>query len=620
MAFPPLPVYPDAIDSDYTLYLVHNTTETRITVDNSAWAQEIEIVPVADTKTDIWSDNGFANIDGELLYYDDVERNSYGKVIKLKKCSRQLGGSSTKFNPKGTWIRSYVVAEHHNQIANAILKAEDFIGYNFDPRPETLDWRIRNLEELEIIFDDFDCPDIVFTWNIVENSPVTGIVASYAIEINPGWNNEFRLDFGDGNFTTTELTGTHTYSVNAKVDPVITVTNEKCQVLQTPVERIHASEPPVQIDTVFEIPIPEIPDIPDFIYVPVEVPEADVQLPPMVFPCVSIEGQLGPIPSVITGPDINLPSQVTITGPDNPIQVLHSKIEITGGPINVPPVILIDPPIPPTVIIDPPIPPTIVIVPPQSQITLELEATELPRLEVDWGRPPEMEVALTLARRVQTPALMNRDTELVKEFGEEFADLFEASTSMSVQYESVGIPEEIRVIFPDVPDIKFNTDNFPTTIKVDFEEVKIPTEIQIFGPETPIPTSIRFDASEVPESVDLIYKGQPIPIDITGFPKSISVELSEKIPDSILIEMPQPIPEKIILQSELPDRIVLDAPKSIMLEIPENIGIPVIFPEKMPELEVVYKGSPIELKITMDQIMSQQADGKNCVMIVPCQA
>lgn len=43
MAFPPVPVYPQAIDSDYTLYLVYDTTETRLAVDNSAWSQEIDI-------------------------------------------------------------------------------------------------------------------------------------------------------------------------------------------------------------------------------------------------------------------------------------------------------------------------------------------------------------------------------------------------------------------------------------------------------------------------------------------------------------------------------------------------------------------------------------------------
>ena len=618
MAFPPVPVYPNAIDSDYTLFLVYNTTETRISSDSSPWSQEIDVVPVASDKPDIWANNGFANIDGELLYYDAVERLG-NKVIKLKKCSRQLGGDPTKFNKKGTWIRSYVVAEHHNQLIDAVLKVEDFVGYNFDPRKETLDWRIRNLRAVPIIFDDFDCPDVDFTFNIIESNPVTGILARYIVSVTPpGTINSFRLDFGDGNYTTTSLDGTHRYAVNARIDPVITVANDKCQIVQTPIERENPAEPPAEVERVFEIPVPESVDIPDFTYVACDVPEPDVVLPPLVFPCISIEGQIGPIPSIIQGPSINMVSNVVIHGPDEPVQILHSVITIIGGPINIPPIIIIDPPIPPTIIIDPPIPPTIIIIPPESEIRLMLDADELPRLEVDWGMPPDMEVALTLAQRVASPQRFAADPEIVKEFGQEFADLFEASTTMKVEYESVGIPEEIRILPPEFPAIQVEH-TIPNTIKVDYTEASIPTSIKIYGPDSPIPNIIKFDSSDVPESVDLVYRGDPIPLQVIGLPMSIKVEMDKTIPDRIIVEIPTPIPEKIIVEG-MPDRVILDAPASIKLEIPENFGIPLIMPEKMPEMELVYRGSPIEFKISMDQVINKEADGRNCVMIVPCQS
>lgn len=618
MAFPPIPVYPNAIDSDYTLFLVHNTTEAKLTVDNSAWSQEIDITPVASDKPEIWASNGFANLDGELLYYDDVDVNEYGKVNKLKKCSRQLGGDKTKTNKRGSWIRSYVVAEHHNQIVDAILKIEDFVGYNFDTRQETLDWRIRNLQGLPIIFDDFDCPDIDFTFNIIENDAVAGILARYAVTVNtPGNISSYKLDFGDGNFTTTELEGTHRYAINARIDPVITIANDKCQLVQSPYERANPAEPPAGVERVFEIPIPEVPDIPDFTYVSCDVPEPDIVLPPLVFPCISIEGQIGPIPSVIIGPDINMVSNVIITGPDEPVQILYSTVTIVGGPINIPPIIVIDPPIPPTIIIDPPIPPTIIIIPPESNIALTLNAEDLPRLEVDWGVPPEMEVALTLSKRVQPPERFASNPDVVNEFGKEFADLFEATSTMKVEYESVGIPEEIRIVPPEFPEIK--TD-IPKEIKISASDVKIPESIQIYGPESPIPNRIRLDGSELPEDIDLVYKGKPIPIDASCIPTMIKLEMDRTIPERIVVEMPNPIPEKIIIEGNIPDRIILEAPVSIPLELPPNLGIPVIFPEKMPEMELVYKGSPIELKITMDQIIDKEADGRNCVMIVPCSA
>lgn len=603
MTFPPVPVYPKAIDSDYTLFLVHNTIETRLCSDNAPWSQQISIIAVGPNDNEIWPSNGFANVSGELLYYDSVGLDGNGKVNVLKKCARNLGGNKTQFNPKGTWIRSFVVAEHHNQIVESILKTENFIGYNFDPRQQTLDWRIRNLQALEVIFDDFNCPDINFTFNIVSNNPVTGILASYLVQVS-GNSNSYKLDFGDGTFTTTDFQGTHLYAVNAIVDPVVTVTNDQCQIIQTPYSRTESVEPPPQVVETFNIPIPEIPDVPPFTFVPCTVPQPDINLPPLVVPCISIEGQIGPIPSVIEGPTFF--SNITITG----LTPIPSTIEITGPTI--PPIIEITPTIPPTIIIEPPIPPTIVIVPLQSSLVLSVDASDLPQLEVNWGMPPSMEVALTMAKQIKPPTKFAADPSIANEFGVEFADLFAASNNLQVQYEAVSLPENIYIVAPDeLP--KFTIDSSGLqNIKIDASEVKIP-DIKIYGPDNPIPTSISFDASNIPESVGLVYNGDPIPIKVET---EVTLKVENTLPERIIIDMPNPIPDRIAV--DMPDRIILDAPKSIMLEIPENFGIPVLFPDKMPEVEMVWRGAPIEVKITMDQIMAANENGGSCVMIVPC--
>lgn len=617
MTFPPIPTYPKAIDNDYTLYLVYNTTETRLKSDNSPWSQEIEIIPVKDDKFEIWSNNGFANLNGEILYYDSTELNSSGKVVKLKNCARQLGGDNTQFNKKGTWIRSYVIAEHHNQLVTGIIKTQNFIGRNFDERKSTLDWRIRNLQELEIIFDDFDCPDINFTWNIIENHPVNGILAEYLIEITPPGNiSNFRLDFGDGNFTINELSGQHRYPVNARVDPIIRISNDKCQIIQTPIERENPAEPTSESQAVFEFPIPEIPEFPEFTFVPCEVPEPDINLPPLVTPCISLEGQIGPLPSVIVGPNINLVSNVTITS-NNPIQILHSTINVTGNTI--PSIIIVDtPPIPATIIIDPPIPPTIVIVPPQSNITVDLDITEMPRLEVDWGSPPEMEVAMTFARSVKTPQRFSADESLVASFGEEFADLFDVNQTIQVEYETVGIPSEIKVILPDDPYFKVDFSDLKNQkIKIDASDLDIPKSIKIHGPDSPIPNSIVFDVSNLTSAIESLNSISPIKIDSSDVPKNIFLTMEKEIPNTIVVEMPKPIPERIVVESNIPNKIVLEIPEGIPLLLPSNFELPVKFPDKMPEIELVWKGQPFELKVTMDEIL-KQAEGNKCVMISPC--
>src|SRR4051812_8410013 len=99
MAYPPVPVYPRKLDDDHTLFLVHDTTESRLCADNSAWAAEVVILAVPAARDEIWPDNGFATIEGEMFYYDAVERDADGRVSKLKECARNLGGAATKFNP-----------------------------------------------------------------------------------------------------------------------------------------------------------------------------------------------------------------------------------------------------------------------------------------------------------------------------------------------------------------------------------------------------------------------------------------------------------------------------------------------------------------------------------------
>jgi len=107
-------------------------------------------------------------------------------------------------------------------------------------------------------------------------------------------------------------------------------------------------------------------------------------------------------------------------------------------------------------------------------------------------------------------------------------------------------------------------------------------------------------------------------LDASGIPKSIKIDLEKEIPKTIVVEMPNPIPEKIVVESQIPDRIILEGPEGIPLILPDEFVLPVKFPDKMPEVELVWKGSPIEVKVTLDEVLDKEADGRNCVMIVPC--
>ena len=374
--FPPQIAYPLALDSDRTLYLVYNTSEARTTAENSAWEEEIRIVPVGDCQQEIWAENGFANISGEMFYYDAVEKNvpagsgatfgnvkvdskgsilsisvlsggqgyclpeiavkgkgtgaglkavvsggsiervevvkpgiGYengstvleleGKTFKLKRCLRSMGGKPTKFNPSGTWVRGFVVAEHHNQIADATMSIERYI---FD-----LEDRVAKLEDEPVCSDDAYCADVTLETNVSQDPEGCRVTTmQYSVIVN-GTFSTFILDFGDGQSTSSIQSGTHTYASGANIDPVVTVVGSDCTVVQTPISRGSSTVPEEPVKTTFILEIPQVPNFPE-ITIPSFVPaNPQIELPQIVFPCLNV--------TPIGGTDINIPSIITIVPP-----------------------------------------------------------------------------------------------------------------------------------------------------------------------------------------------------------------------------------------------------------------------------------------------------------------
>ena len=318
--FPPQPTYPLSIDSDRTLFLVFNTSEAKTVIENGAWEEDIEIEPVAAEQEEIWADNGFANISGELFYYDAVEKNSDGKIFKFKRCARNIGGKQTKYNPVGTWVRGFVVAEHHNQLADATLAIESYLLELSD--------EIADLEAEPVCTDDAYCVDVLLDVTSEEessqNSGCSGITINYQIVIN-GTFSSFNLDFGDGQSTSSAQSGTHTYAPGTRADPIVTVVSENCTVIQTPLNRSENKEVPQATEEIpFTIPIPQVPDFPN-----IQIPGFDqpplLELPQIVFPCLDVA------PISFNPPSITIePPVISIVPPSfGPIPLVISVPSVT---------------------------------------------------------------------------------------------------------------------------------------------------------------------------------------------------------------------------------------------------------------------------------------------------
>jgi hypothetical protein len=248
-------------------------------------------------------------------------------------------------------------------------------------------------------------------------------------------------------------------------------------------------------------------------------------------------------------------------------------------------------------------------------------------MQVDWGTPPDMEIAVTMARQVKTPKSFMQDKTLVDEFGTEFADLFNVADHVKVEYETVGIPTEIFVRAPEqMPKIEFDVENMPK-IKVDVSDVVF-KDIKIFGPDIPIPTDIQIHGPEkaIPHEIAVINRGVPETIEVKwaeDMPRHLDVNVTTDFPERILVEQVKPFSLDV---SNLENLTLKVEPVIIELKAPE--GIQLLPPTSMPPVEMVYNGGPIEMKVVpvefkvslAESIIAQSEDGKkNCVMIVPCQ-
>lgn len=339
-------IFPLGLDSDYTLFNVHNSTQSILAANLSAKDNKIQIVPRNSNDPDCWPANGFITIKNEVIYYDDVERNENGKVFKLLKCLRGVESKARDYS-KSTPVFGFVMAQHHNQLVDAILRIEETIGdinEMFEMRMQnntfaltqateplgfesSLHKSMASLMGCAPVGDD-TCPDVEFEFNLISATE-----GEFCLRIF-GTYTSFSIDFGDGNTTTTQFSGTHTYGGGGPFNPTVTVTAPNCVIVQQPTTPDEACDAPTLPTTAvpFNVVIPTVPDFPQFVTPTQSCPGPLFNLPPIIFPefnpCDFIPTII--LPSVAISLDIppitvNILSDISIVGCCMP-----SEISIIG--------------------------------------------------------------------------------------------------------------------------------------------------------------------------------------------------------------------------------------------------------------------------------------------------
>jgi hypothetical protein len=660
IGFPPKPVYPLALDSDKTLFKVYNTSQAKLKYQNSAWSEELAIEPVI-AGDEQWGNNGFANISGELFYYDNVETDVTGKINKLKNCARNLGGKRTAYNKKGTWVRGFVVAEHHNQLVDAVILTEKYLLELQD--------EIKKLENQPSCADDALCPEVTFKTTKTKSSNCIETILNYEISIIGSFTS-FILDFGDGQSTNSPQSGSHTYSLNSKVDPVIRISNDTCTIVQTPIERTDPTEPTTVTPTIPTIPIPPPPVFPEIVIPDCIIPEINwgfdlpqIVLPQIdincsafsvptisfpstiVIPNISLEGIsipstisiLGPVPPSlisIIGPSIpslisiigpDIPSLISIIGPDIP-SIINGTITVSnpgGGEFKIPDTITISPDtitvdsniptnitvnsnIPTNITVNSNIPTNITVsgditVPPIPNISVYVP--EIPDIIVDWGKVPTINVNVTCNCCPSSSSgggafTRNRPLDLDDDFIDDFEN--DPVLGLELDSNSIGIPSEIQIIAPEFPDIRIKHDipNFISLIS------DLPTKIELFQ-NNPIVHEFTIINDSLPSKIEVVA---------TNLPTSIRLDSSE-LPNFISLLVPT-LPDIKIDASGIPDSIrVVGIPDVINVNMPSEIKARLELPENL-EIPLVYKGGPVPVQFDSSNLLGD--DDRPCFALVPC--
>ena len=238
---------------------------------------------------------------------------------------------------------------------------------------------------------------------------------------------------------------------------------------------------------------------------------------------------------------------------------------------------------------------------------ISLDYGNPPRISVDWGTPPVVScIVRVVCPSSAVSAALNSSNKAANVGNSDNGQGYYDELGMEVNYDFVGIPDEIKLVVPEISDIMVLHD-IPEYISVIVPEIKdinvifnqpIPSEINI---SHNIPEKINIDAGSIPEFIKISNE---------NVPSVINLHSDIKIPETIKLDFAN-MPTSISVTG-IPDHIELvgSIPSEIKLNMPDN-----------PEIEMVYKGSPIEVKVELDYkklIGDENAEDLPCFAIIPC--
>jgi len=345
--------FPDYLDDDLILCEVSNTCESPLIKELRSEDDELWITPRDWDTPEKWSrDGGFVNVEGEVIYYSTVvleyrpnvpdpinpdfdylddpnvaesDKDHYRRTIKLGNLIRGVGQFGSRYHSVGEWVRGYVMAEHHNLLKKAVGGMEQLIGVDNSMDHRSIDYRLRDLEELVVEEDDLECPYGVFWYEVLSQNDFSKTIQFHISIIGAYDSYEFVPREGATSIND-NLNPIYTYNIYENVGASLVVRKESCCSCMSensvPCEPCQI-KPSFQDLAVLECPQIDTWEIP--IIPPVACPEI---ICPVCEPCVTTTCPIATTPTATTIVP-TLPTMITINIPDITLPPIPTMITVS---------------------------------------------------------------------------------------------------------------------------------------------------------------------------------------------------------------------------------------------------------------------------------------------------
>lgn len=255
--------FPEELDNDKTLFKVYNNSESILEEIIDDMTTNIKIKPREWNENEIWSDeSGIININGELIYYGDVIyenniNNNDKRIIGFTNIIRGVDGTKIENHEINESVRGYVLAQHHNILASAIMGIEKLIGINNSDDINSLDYQINTIINSNLEEDDFGAPTAYFWGNELDDGGI-----KFNINIQGAYE-KFQFEAKDGLIFTNELNPVIAKEDNNNLNPKLKIfsSNSIFEIYDSGLPQFDVDE--IEDDgTILNLPDIQIPPIP----------------------------------------------------------------------------------------------------------------------------------------------------------------------------------------------------------------------------------------------------------------------------------------------------------------------------------------------------------------------